>query len=516
MRIQFPTRISTGKTLIFACALFCVQLLEHTSLTFSLLFFAFLMLGNFAFNAAGGFSRVSGAYVFLFTVLTAGLGVTWKAVLGEPADSNLLVPELDMAVYAASNFALLVVILINRRLTGRLQGLAPGDIDYTLAALGCLVLGFVQSFLNNIGLGGPGTILSIANQLSQFFPLAIILGTIGAIRDSGGRRSINFVSLLAIVLVMVGSMLAFTKQGMFEPLACWVMAAAFTRFKLRPLHMVVLAIIAVISYVVFPLISEGRTRVSPNAGGGERAAVVYDILTHLGKAREAEAETNANVVAFEGKSGYYNTPQGLIERLSILSTDDAFFNYTDKGNYIGYRPIIEDYENFIPHILLPDKPVPIGGNYYAHRIGGFLAADDDSTGVSFSPMAEAFHVGGWFAIFFLMPTIWLSLFVSLDSICGDLRRSPWGLLMVVYLAHAAAESLLGGLIWMSVYGNLGLLLAILFCTHFAPVVGALFYGGNRNTLPGVLPTPYGHPARGLPRSAPTQFAPHTPTAPPNL
>jgi hypothetical protein len=206
---------------------------------------------------------------------------------------------------------------------------------------------------------------------------------------------------------------------------------------------------------------------------------VIHILTNLQEAKEQQAETTANVVAFQGKSGYYNTPQGFMERLSILSVDDAFFNYTNKGNYIGYRPIIEDYENFVPHFLLPDKAVPIGGNYYAHEIGGFLAEGDESTGISFSPVAEAYHVDGWIGIFLLLPAIWLSLFASVDYICGDLRRSPWGLLVVVIFAHAAAESLLGSLIWISGYGNIGLIFAIIFCTHFAPVVGALFYGGNR-------------------------------------
>ncbi len=501
MRIQLPTRISTTKTLIFASGLFCVQQLEHTDLLFSLLFFAFVMIGVIAFNAGGGFSRVSGAYVFLFTVLTCVLGVTWKAVLGEPANSNLLVPQLDMAIYAASNFMLLLVILLNKRLTGRSQGLAPGDLTYSLAALGCLILGLIQNVLNALGLASPGSALSIANQLSQFFPLAIILGTIGAMRDSGGRRSINFVSGLSMTLVLLGGMLAFSKQGIFTPIACWIVAAAFCKFNLRPVHYIVLIAFAVSSYIVAPLIAAGRVHVSENAGYAERAAVVYGILTHLGQAKQAEVETQANAAAFAGKSGYYNQPQGLIERLSILSADDSLFNYTAKGNYIGYRPIIEDYENFIPHFILPDKPVPIGGNYYAHEIGGILADADDSTGISFSPMGEAFHVDGWVGIFFLMPLIWLSLFASLDHICGDLRRSPWGLLMVVLFAHAAAESLLASLIWMSVFGNLGLVLAIAFCTRFAPVVGALFYGGNRFAEQASAPMAYAEPLVAPPPAA---------------
>ncbi len=479
MRVKFPTRISPTKTLIFGSVLFCVQQLEHTGLVFSLLFFGFIVIANFAFNAGGGFSRASGAYVYLFALLTCGLGVTWKAVLGEPADSNLLVPQLDMACYAASMLMLLLVILANKKLTGTAKGIAPGELDYTLAALGCLVLGVAQAMLNTIGAGGPGSILAIINQLSQFFALAIILGTIGAIVDSGGQRSVNFISGLAMAMVFIGSMLAFTKQGMLTPIACWLVGASFLHFRLRLVHYIVIGAFAVFAFTVMPLIGEGRIYAPAGASYPVRAALVYHILTNLKEAKEQETETLANVVAFQGKSGYYNTPQGFMERLSILSVDDAFFNYTNKGNYIGYRPIIEDYENFIPHFLLPDKPVPIGGNYYAHEIGGFLADADDSTGISFSPVAEAYHVDGWVGVFLLLPAIWLSLFVGVDYICGDLRRSPWGLLVVVIFAHAAAESLLGSLIWISGYGNLGLIFAIVFCTYFAPVVGALFYGGNR-------------------------------------
>ena len=479
MRLILPTRISPAKTLVFAGVIFCVQQAEHTDFVFSLLFFAFLIVGNLAFNAGGGFSRASGAYVFLFTVLTAGLGVSWKAVLGEPADSNLLVPQLDMAVYAASQFMLLLVIQANKRLTGWAQGIASGEINYTLSGLGCLVLGVTQTILNSLGIGGPGSLLSIVNQLSQFYPLAIILGTIGAIKDSGGRRSISFVNGIAMTVVFFISMFGFTKQGMFTPLACWVVAAAFMRFQMRIVHYLVIGVFCVVGYVVIPLIGEGRSQASDGAGYAERAAIVYNIVTHLAVAKQAELDTQASLVAFQGKSGYYNKPQGFLERLSILSSDDAFFSYTSKGNYIGYKPVIDNYENFIPHIILPDKPVPIGGNYYAHEIGGFLASEDDGTGISFSPMAEAFHIDGWIGIFFLLPAIWLSLFASIDIICGDLRRSPFGLLVVVVFAHAAAESLLGSLIWLSGYGNIGLILAIGFCTYLTPVVGALFSGGNR-------------------------------------
>jgi hypothetical protein len=490
MRLELPVRIPLTKTLLFASALFCVQQFQHTSLVFSVLFFAFVVLGNMAFNVGGGFSRASGAYVFLFAMLTTVIGVVWKSVLGEPADSNLLVPQLDLACYTASMAMLLLVILLNKVITGSSQGIARGEVDYTLAALGCLIPAILETILNALGAGGSGSVLSALNQLSQFFPLATILGTIGAIKDSGGRRSVNAVSAFALGLDFLLGTLAFSKQGMLTPMVCWLIGAAFMRFKLRVIHFIVIPLCAVFAFSVAPLMATGRIYVGEGASYAARAVIAFNILAHLREARQDQIDSNNALIETQGHVGYYNTPQGFLERLSILSVDDTFFNYTDRGNYIGYHAVLENYENFIPHFLLPDKPVPVSGNFYAHQIGGYLADADDSTGISFSPVAEAYHIGGWPGILILLPAVWLSLFVSVDYICGDLRRSPWGLLVVLIFSHSAAESLLGGLIWISGYGSLGIVLAILFTTEIAPVLGALFYGGNRKTqsvAAGLLP-----------------------------
>jgi hypothetical protein len=46
----------------------------------------------------------------------------------------------------------------------------------------------------------------------------------------------------------------------------------------------------------------------------------------------------------------------------------------------------------------------------------------------------------------------------------------------VAYAHNAPESLLGGLIYNTAYGNLTIVVAMAFATRLAPVLGALFYG----------------------------------------
>lgn len=469
------------KTLIFAVPLFGIQQMEHTGLTFSLLFFAFVVLGNFAFNVAGGFSKASGAYVFLYAMLLGIVGVVWKAVLGEPADSNLKVPVLLMGTYAASMAMLLLVMLVNHRITAHLRSFAGnmgmGQLNYTLAALGCLVGAVTLQFLDATVGAPPGSVLSLLNQVNQLMPLALILGTIGAMRASGGRRSVDFVNGLAAILTFLSGVTNFSKTAMLTPLACWLVAACYARFNLRRIHFLVLGAFTVFTFTVIPLISNGRNDVpSEGAGYAQRVQIVLNILSDTKAARERQRVAETFAVENSTLSNYFDSPQGFLQRLTIIPQDDAFLNYTAQGNIIGYEPVLLNFENFIPHFILPDKPATIGGNYYAHLIGGFLAPDDFTTGISFSPVSESYQIDGWRGVCLLLPAVWLLLFFLTDYLCGDLRESPWGLLMVVVFAHAAAESMLGGLIYLIGFGSLSLMVAIVFSTRIAPVIGALFYG----------------------------------------
>jgi hypothetical protein len=499
VRVYLPTRISPSKSIIFAGALFCIQLLEHTDFIFSILFFSFLVLSVIAFNEGGGFSRAGGAYVFFLSMLVVDIGVLWKAFLGEPADSNLLSPQLDMLCYSVSMFMLLIVNYLSKKLFGRPYGIAPTESDYSLAALGALVLGFVQTGFNQLGVGGEGSVLSLVNQLGQFFPLAILLGTITAVRKSGGLRTISFTNGCAMAVSFLIGVTGFSKQGMLTPFVVWFMGILFARANLRIVHYLAIACFAIFAFRIAPLIADGRNIAPQGSNLYTRGQVVLATMENLDASRAKEDATLQQELEAVGKIGYYNEPQGFIGRLTMISVDDAFLNYADGQQHIGYDPVVAFYANLIPHFIWPDKPVPKGGNYYAHRIGGFLAEDDDTTGISFSPIPEAYYIDGWRGLILLMPCLAFIAFASIDYICGDFRRTPWGLIITVTIAHLAPEGLLGGLVWLSGYGNLGLIAAIFACTEFVPVVGALFYGKARVYIP-ISRVPYLPVNGGSPRS----------------
>ena len=479
MRLSLPTRIPLSKAFIFAAVFFCIQQLQHTNFLFSLLYFAFLILTVIAFNFAEGFTRLTGAYIFWYATLIVIVGVTWKAVLAEPADSNLQSPVLDMALYSASMAMLLIVTILNKKMDFRRMGVGGGfsgaDLNYTSAGLGCLIVSLGIIVARDLFGQAPGGIISALIQVNVFPVLGMILITIGAIQGSGGRRATSTISLMAFAYFTYSGVLSFSKQAMLTPIVCWLVAAFYSRLKLRAVHIVAMVLIVVVSFDFFSPLSASRD-LSEGLDETGRLELVEYLITHWSYFQEhikhqEEYENSGGAV------GYYNTAQGsLLQRLDMISPDDSLFTYTARGHYEGIEPVAEYFANLTPHFISPNKSVKFSGNYYAHEMGLGLAADDFSTGISFSPVGEAYHCEGWGGVFWLLPLLWVILFTSVDFVVGDITKYPWGLLVIVWFAHAAPETLLGGIIWFSGLGNFGMLLAIVVVTRFAPIVGSLVSG----------------------------------------
>jgi len=172
--------------------------------------------------------------------------------------------------------------------------------------------------------------------------------------------------------------------------------------------------------------------------------------------------------------GYYNEPKGLVDRLSMVPNDDMLIAFTEQGHVLGYAPIKANFQNWIPHFLMPNKVQMNdvgGGNFYEHEMSN-IQADDNTTGISFSPTAEAFHLGGWAGIFLVMPLILTMFFIVFDLLLGDMRRHPWGLLVILLFGHLAPEVGILGPIHETLFGSIAVIGSILFCIYVAPILGA--------------------------------------------
>jgi hypothetical protein len=481
MRLSLPKRIPLPQAFACAMILFVVQLFQHTDVIFALLFFAFVILTVITFNFAEGFTRLTGAYTFWFATLIVIFGVVWKAVVAEPADSNLQVPQLDMALYTMSMFMLMAVTLLNKKMDVRSIGIGAGfsgpNLDLSVAGLGCIITSMLINFAGSTFGQAPGGLVSALAQINFFFPLGIILATAGALKDSGGRRSLNFANIIGIVLATLQGLISFSKQGMLTPAVCWLIGVFYMKMRVRLIHVISMTLLVILTFTFVGPLSDSRDLAVIGGSPGTQLGVIWYQITHWSEFEEHVAKLDSRSGHDNGAPTYYNQPQGaMIERLSMIPPDDRFNAYTAKGNYFGMAPVIEWFENLTPRFLFPNKTNDYTGNFFAHKAGGYIGADDTTTGISFSPVSSAYSCEGWGGIFWLMPAIWILLFTSVDFVAGDMSRYPWGLLVVLWFGHAAPETLVSGMIYFIGYGNLGLLVAIVISTRLAPIMGSLFTG----------------------------------------
>jgi hypothetical protein len=480
VRLTLPTRVSPWGTLLFAVASFFVQQVQNTSIAFSALYFAFVILSMVAFNLAGGFSRLAGAFFAFFSLLVCICGVTWKMVLGEPGQSNLLSPLTTMTCYVITAGMFVVIALLMDRIDLRSVSIGTGTkatkLDYTVMGLGCVLLSVGINFAGAIFGLAQGGLLSALHQLDKFIPLGIILGTIGAIDDSRGRRTMNFVNTLGMLLLFTNGLQTFSKQGMFTPMVCWLMGVVYRRYPLRRVHLIAIGLASFAGFYILAPLSEARDLNPGNLSYTESLAFSVDQLIHFERVR---AHVKAYGDAPPAHSYFSKAQNALIERLTMIGTDDALIDYSQRAEPLGMQPVWDDFLNFLPHALAPNKAQVLTGNYYAHEIGGMLSDDDFTTGISFSPVAESFRLETWLGMFLLLPGVLLLMFVTNEFVCGDLRKAPWSLLPILLYAHTAPEGLLSSQIYMIGYGNAAFLLSIFFCTRIAPTIGGLIYGGIR-------------------------------------
>ncbi|MBS1821854.1 MAG: hypothetical protein JST61_07750 [Acidobacteria bacterium] len=468
---------------LFATALLAVQLLEGTSPYFALCSFAFILVSTATFNLAGGFSRSTGAYVFFFATLTLIVGLCTKAAVGEAGDSNLLVPQKTISLYLGSIFAMYCAVFAARKLTPRKAILQDLIVEKNMqnATVGCLAAGVVVQLVLTVTPTTSGTFLSALAQVNRFFPMAIILGVIHQIRKSGGRSSVNLPVVIAAGYIFFVGVLGFSKEGMFTPIACWMAVASCQGYKISRAQLVGIVAVFVGMFVfMVPYAQYGRSVGNPEDGFLKRVETSAGLLSNLSTVRTEYRATRDP--ESEQKHVYFNVDVGFFERLQMVSIDDSLIELTDRAGSHGLSPVWDGFQNLIPHFLWAKKPRPDGGNTYAHEVGGIIGEEDETTGISFSAVGEAYHLAKWRGIFLVAPMLWTMLFTLFDTLCGDIRLSPWGLLMIVYYAHMAPEGMLGGIIYAMGYVSFGLVVAALSAAYVMPAFGTLFKGPERTTL----------------------------------
>jgi hypothetical protein len=475
MRIPVPERFTARQTLTFATGLLVVQLAEGTEIVFALLTFLFICILSVSYNVAGGIFYPSGAWILFTGLLTAMVGILFKALLGEAGHTHLMEPNTTMAVYCAGLAGMGVAGWLSKRLRPKRGLLASFSVGKQLkqSAIGCLVFGVAVQYFTVRSQDTIGSTSSALTQLNHFVQLAIILGAVYQIQHTNGRSSTNWIVWAAGAFSFSVGLVNFSKEGMFTPVVTWLIVPVILGFNFSKKQIVGLALGAVFMvYVLVPFSQVGRRSRDPEGDIFKNVEPAIGYLTDLGGTRQTYLES-PDIANIDAVPHFYDRGEGLFDRLEMLAFDDALIQVTDQGSVFGLGPAYSTFLNAIPRFLWRDKPVFGAGNAYGHEIG-VIAEDDEGTGISFSPSADAYHEAKWFGVIVVEPIIMFILFIVSDSLSGDVRLSPWGLLFVALFAHWAPEGELGGPIWLATFGAEGVIFAAVFSGMVLPFFTKLF------------------------------------------
>lgn len=479
MFVILPSSVRMLYVIVFATLLCMMEVIQGTTPFVAGCVFVYLVLAALAFNIAGGFEYPSGAFIFFNTLLTFILGLGVKLVLWEPVEANLHNPRKSILVYIGGLAGMLFAAAFSRRLrfkVGIVQRVVPRTSHQRIAS-GCFALGvFLVLIMFSLGHedGGVG---SAIGQLNHFVPLSILLGVYYRVKDTNGRSSFSMAALLAAILSFLQGINEFSKQGMFTPWICWIIAATAAGYRATTKQMIAFAVFCFIAVgILVPYSQVVRGREDRDTLGGPIDKLIY-VATNFSEIREQHRGLEERQDMYH----WFNTSQGVFDRLNMIAMDDALIELTDTDHMHGLSYVGMYFYNILPHAVAPDKPTIRFGNEYAHELG-MLAADDNMTGISFSPTGDAYHIYSWLGVLLIMPAILCVCFWMVDSASGSLRQSPWGLYFVLTFAHQASEGMLGGPILAATNGVVILVFAVVMTTYVAPIVGTLLLGPEKSPL----------------------------------
>lgn len=491
MKVTLPTHVPLRYVFPVVGVLFALQVLEGTSVYTSLGYCAFIVVMTDAFNACGGLVYPSGAAIFFMGMLTVILGGLVKTMLGEPLDSNVFAAQRTILVYLVGAGSLWVASKINARIRRKrpfLQSLQIHD-RFQQAAMGAALIGQFGGMLV------PAAYISTFNQLNNFLPLAVMLAVYGTTRKSGGWRSFSILALIVWAWYTLNwGIFSFSKAGMFTASVAWALGATIAGYWMTTRRLVFVAAFAIsMSVFLTPISQVGRVyRDDPDA-----QAKALDMLLHPVRTREEYQAQTAEQLQIGNAPHWFNEGHGLVDRLTVFPIDDALIHVTDDGHSATILPIVTYAINMIPRYLVKEKAEIHWGNRYAHEIG-MLGTNDMTTGISFSPFADAYHCVQWWGVTLVMLSCYLVMFLVMDSLTGSTKQTFWASLYILFLAHGAAEGLMNVAFVAISSIAVSVVVAALFATYILPLVGGLLIPVRRTILPlSMDPVPRPSPSLAL-------------------
>lgn len=452
--IPYPTlriplvAIFGGPTLLFAAEAAC-----GTEPRFACLMSLALLFAGLTYNILGGVGTLSGAAFSMLALRGFVISQIAKVLLRQPADSHMAAPILTACVYATFSLAVLVGSFVFSHIRLPLpRALEPEtesqyDTSYfialTLGAVGNLLLSTATVFYGSRQEEATqfNSSHSAGSALEAFLPVAVVLAVDQRIRQSGGRRSINWRVVVPAAIGIIFGLINTQRESVAAPVLIYLLACYFRGYRFRFKHYAAVAVLVAAFFVVIsPLELYTRTII----GDQDISDRVNSATRVIGHADFRQIAAIENSVSDEDASeDYYGLPgTTVLSRVSRIRMDSNLIAACEHFHY-KFRALKQDLLVQIPHILYKNKPEYDSGLF----VGSVAGVTNEFSSVS----EPAFTmIGDSFGAFGFLGSMIVGLFFFPLTLCVyesvfDARK-PWGTVALVSCAMLISEGGVGRLV----------------------------------------------------------------------
>jgi hypothetical protein len=455
LRLAFPGPCRLDIAVALALLLLILQLATGTALEFAELTFIGVVFSVVAVNLAGGLRTVAGCCLAIVALQVFVIAEIGKVCWGEPGQSRLEQPFVTMGVLALSMVGLGAACLVCRTFQPKQVLFKPvSDLEMlrVMAILGCL-LGLAALFGGRaLGESEEGTVQlgGLAGLLRRFTgctPLAIIAGTAYTVLTSRGARLFSIYNSVPFCCQMAIGIFYSSKQGMFEPLLNLVLTGIAFRFPWRRVHLISAPAIWLVSvFVIFPFGQVARnftTGVNLADRFNKNVAYFEENLKNPRYLIDQYLDYKDSLEAEDGFL-YFNHPNGLLERMSLIKPADALISATLRQGQSGWETIQPGLEDLLPRVILPRRFVNTP-NVMGYK-AGFVDEDNTGTCISFGFAADAFGSFGWAGVAVIPFFIGILVICVTRLLTTALPGNIWGVVFLVGFYHVVAEASVGSVL----------------------------------------------------------------------
>jgi hypothetical protein len=407
------------------------ELASGTGLYFVAMMAITLCCIGVTYNMLGGLSRISG---FLFTAMAAATIVISqfaKVILFEPADKNLVAPDVTITVYAVFYFCAMLGVFV----FGWIRLQLPKPLEPTTASqlkvlyFIALVVGILANAVFYVNTwGGYQSVTSYSHSIGlAFSPLilfSIVLAVDQRIRKTNGRHSLSVWVIVSALAIAFYQYLQTSRQGLATPVVVYLLACYVRGYRFRARHYIGM-LIAVVLFVavISPFEIYSRSLMSDNLSFRDRLAKAYSLLESPPSWQvisnvQADIETKSNYDEYYSQRGTF-----VLSRLSLIRADSDLIAACANGFHYGFKALKADLLTDVPRLLYPNKPNEDSG-LYIQGVVGQGDQSDTSNKWDITSISDSFGAFGWAGTVLFPMLILPMIFVVYDSMF-DLSR-PWG------------------------------------------------------------------------------------------